>query len=250
MSAKRIIPCLDIRNGKVVKGVHFIDMVDVGDPKQIAQGYAAQGADEVVFLDITATTEGRETMYAWLSQAAEGLTIPLAIGGGIRTVEDFTRVFACGAAKASVNSAAVKNPQLIADASAAFGAARVVAAIDGKTVDGAFHVVINGGQTDTGLDVVDWAKQCEALGAGEILLTSMDADGVQTGYDIPMTQAVVEAVNIPVVASGGCGSVQDIIEVFKQTDCDAALAASLFHFGKATVSEVKKEMEGNGIPCK
>ncbi|MCL2695942.1 MAG: imidazole glycerol phosphate synthase subunit HisF [Clostridiales bacterium] len=250
MSAKRIIPCLDIKNGRVVKGVHFTDMVDVGDPAEIARAYAAQGADEVVFLDITATTEGRGTMYALLERAAQGLTIPLAIGGGIRTVDDFARVFACGAAKASVNSAAVANPALIAEASVAFGPERVVVAIDGKKVGDAFHVMVNGGLTDTGKDVVAWAKECEALGAGEILLTSMDADGVQTGYDIAMTRAVCDAVNIPVTASGGCGSVADIIEVFTQTDCDAALAASLFHFGTATVGEVKEEMERNDIPCK
>ena len=250
MSAKRIIPCLDIMNGKVVKGVHFVDMVDVGDPAEIALAYEKQGADEVVFLDITATTDGRETMYAWLERAAKGITIPLAIGGGIRTLDDFRKVFACGAAKASVNSAAVANPQLIADAVNEFGAKHIVSAIDAKTVDGAFHVVVNGGRTDTGMDVVDWAKQCEALGVGEILLTSMDADGVQTGYDIPMTRAVCEAVSIPVVASGGCGSVADIITCLKETDCDAALAASLFHFGKATVGEVKEEMKRNGIPCK
>jgi len=230
--------------------VHFVDMVDVGDPLEVARAYAAQGADEIVFLDIAATTEGRETRYEWLERAARGLTVPLAIGGGIRTLADFERVFACGAAKVSVNSAAVANPDLIARASAAFGSERVVVAIDGKKVGGAFHVMVNGGLTDTGLDVVEWARRCEALGAGEILLTSMDGDGAKSGYDIPMTKAVAQAVRIPVTASGGCGSVADIIEVFKKTDCDAALAASLFHFGTATVGEVKAEMKKEGIPCK
>jgi cyclase len=182
--------------------------------------------------------------------AAETLKMPFAIGGGVRGIEDMRELIALGAGKVSVNTAAVKNPGLIAEAVKEFGKGRVVVAIDGKKVKDAFHVVIKGGTEDAGLDLVAWAKECEKLGAGEILLTSMDKDGVQDGYDIPMTRAVTEAVGIPVIASGGCGSIADIIEVFKETGCDAALCASLFHYGKATVAEVKDEMERNGIPCR
>ncbi|MCL2568288.1 MAG: imidazole glycerol phosphate synthase subunit HisF [Oscillospiraceae bacterium] len=250
MSEKRIIPCLDIKDGRVVKGVHFVDLADIGDPAEIARRYNEQSADEIVFLDITATTESRDTHYDLFRRAAEGLTIPLAVGGGIRSVEDFQKLFDAGVSKGSINSAAVANPALIAEASAKFGKAAVVVAIDAKKVGNRFEVVVNGGQTNTGLDLVEWAKQCETLGAGEILLTSMDKDGTKDGYDIEMTRAVVEAVNIPVTASGGCGSVDDIVAVFKETDCAAALAASLFHYGTATVEDVKRELERNGIPCR
>ena len=250
MSEKRIIPCLDIKDGKVVKGVHFVDLVDIGDPAEIARHYNAQSADEIVFLDITATTESRDTHYDLIARAAKGLTIPLAVGGGIRSIEDFRKLFAAGASKCSVNSAAVTNSALLSEASAEFGKAAVVVAIDAKKVGDRFEVVINGGQTETGLDLVEWAKRCEALGVGEILLTSMDKDGTKDGYDIEMTRAVVEAVSIPVIASGGCGSVDDIVAVFRETNCDAALAASLFHYGTATVADVKRELERQGIPCR
>ena len=247
---RRIIPCLDMKDGKVVKGVNFVDIRDVGDPVEIAGRYEKQGADEVVFLDIAATTEGRATNHALFERAAKTLKIPFAVGGGIRGIDEFGAVIAQGAAKVSLNSAAVKNPELISRASAKFGKERVVAAIDAKRVGDSLMVFISGGMEKTDLELVEWAKKCESLGAGEILLTSIDADGKQTGYDIEMTAAVVNAVKIPVIASGGCGSVRDIIDVFKQTDCDAALVASIFHFGKATVDEVKIEMERAGIPCK
>jgi len=250
MPPKKIIPCLDIKDGKVVKGVHFVDLVDVGDPVEIARHYNNQGADEIVFLDITATTEERDTHYALIARAAATLTIPLTVRGGIRSVEDFQKIFDAGASKASINSAAVANSALISEASAKFGKERVVVAIDAGKFGDRYQVLTNGGQVNTGLDLVAWAKQCEALGAGEILLTSIDADGAQIGYDLPMTRLVTESVNIPVTASGGCGSIDDIIAVFQETDCAAALAASLFHYGKATVEEVKREMERSGIPCK
>ncbi|MCL2827521.1 MAG: imidazole glycerol phosphate synthase subunit HisF [Oscillospiraceae bacterium] len=246
MLGKRIIPCLDTVNGRVVKGVNFVDLVDIGDPIEIALAYEKQGADEIVLLDITATNEGRETMYDLLKRARETLSVPLTLGGGIRTVEEFGKALECGASKVSINSAAVLRPALIREVSATFGSDRVVVAIDGNGRD----VVIGGGTKGTGLDIVEWAKQCEALGAGEILFTSMSGDGTQGGYDIPITKAICDAVHIPVIASGGCGKIQDIIDVFRTTNCDAALVASLFHYGKATVGEVKAAMRQEGIPCR
>ena len=233
---KRIIPCLDTVEGRVVKGVNFVDLADIGDPTQIAKRYEQQGADEIVLLDITATNEGRESMYPLLERASKELSIPVTLGGGIRTIEDFRKAISCGASKVSINSAAAANPQLIAEASAEFGKERIVVAIDFDGRD----VYVKGGQEKTGLDLIEWAKKCEKLGAGELLLTSIGGDGSQKGYDIEMTKAIVDAVNIPVIASGGCGCIDDIIDVFKQTDCDAALVASLFHYGKATVREVKE----------
>lgn len=245
--AKRIIPCLDIKNGKVVKGVNFVGMEDVGDPVIFAKKYEEQGADEIVFLDITATVEKRDTTYPLIKRAASELSIPITVGGGIRSVEDFRKVLDSGADKASVNSAAVTTAGLLKELSAQFGAQRVVAAIDGKKTGSGFKVFINGGTVNTGLDLVEWARECEVSGAGEILLTSMDADGTRDGYDIAMTKAVCDAVAIPVVASGGCGSISDIVQVFGETDCAAALAASLFHYGIATVGDVKQEMKRVGI---
>ena len=249
MFKKRIIPCLDIKDGKVVKGVNFLDLIDIGDPAEIAKAYERQGADEIVFLDITATSEGRDTIYDIIERAASELSIPLTVGGGIRTIEDFRKTFNCGADKVSINSAAVASPELIFKASKEFGGKSVVVAIDAKKVGDSYNVFVKGGHEDTGLDLIEWAKKCESLGAGEILLTSIDGDGTQNGYDMEMTNAVAKNVNIPVIASGGCGKISDIIDVFKQTDCDAALVASLFHFGKATVNDVKLEMQRNDIPC-
>ena len=250
MPEKRIIPCLDIMNGKVVKGVNFENLADVGDPVEIAKRYEKQRADEVVFLDIIATHEGRGTNRELFERAARELSIPLTIGGGVRTTGDFRRILSCGADKVSVSSAAVEYPMLISEASAQFGKRRVIVAIDAKKVNARYNVFVKGGRENTGLDLIEWAKKCENLGAGEILLTSMDGDGTRNGYDIAMTAAVVSSVNIPVIASGGCGSIDDIIDVFKQTGCDAALVASLFHYGIATVNDVKLEMERNGIPCR
>ncbi|MDR0497969.1 MAG: imidazole glycerol phosphate synthase subunit HisF [Treponema sp.] len=247
---KRISPCLDTVNGRVVKGVNFVDLADIGDPILIAMLYEQQGADEIVILDITATTEKRETMYALLTTAAKKLSIPITLGGGIRSITDFRMALNSGATKVSVNSAAVADPNLVSEASKEFGKQRVVVAIDSKKVGNNYHVFIKGGGEDTGLDLIGWVRKCEELGAGEILLTSIDGDGTQNGYDIAMTKAVTECAKIPVIASGGCGSIRDIIDVFRQTNCDAALVASLFHYGKATISEVKFEMERNDIPCR
>ncbi|MCL2284934.1 MAG: imidazole glycerol phosphate synthase subunit HisF [Firmicutes bacterium] len=241
MKTRRIIPCLDIKNGKVVKGVNFVNITDVGDPVEISRNYQQQGADEIVFLDITA--ENRDAFYDLIRRAASELTVPIIVGGGIRCVEDFEKMFACGASKVSVSTAAVANPQLIKDAADKFGSNRIVAAIDAKRHGSKYHVYIKGGREDTGLNLIEWAKKCQALGAGEILLTSMDGDGTQNGYDIAMTKALVENVSIPVIASGGCGKVEDIVEVFKQTGCDAALAASIFHYGKATVGDVRLALQ-------
>ena len=247
---KRIIPCLDTVNGSVVKGVNFIDLAYIGGAVELAKRYEEQGADEIALLDITATNEQRESMYVLLERAARELSVPITLGGGIRSVGDFRKALACGAGKVSLNSAAVACPELISDISSEFGRQRLIIAIDGKQTENGFHVYIKGGREDAGLNVIDWAKKCEELGAGEILLTSMDRDGVQNGYDIEMTKAVCGAVGIPVIASGGCGKIGDIIDVFKQTGCDAALVASLFHYGKATVSDVKSAMERNDIPCR
>jgi len=248
MLRKRIIPCLDIKNGKVVKGVNFLGLTDIGDPVEYAKMYEEQCADEIVFLDITASYEERNIMKEIIEKGANELRIPLTVGGGIRTIDDFREILKSGADKVSINSAAVKNPELILEASKEFGKQCVVVAIDGKRDEnGEFKVYIKGGRENTGLDLVEWAKKCEKLGAGEILLTSMDADGTKKGYDIEMTKKVVENVHIPVIASGGCGSIQDIIEVFKETECDAALVASLFHYKDATISETKEELQKNNI---
>ena len=248
MLRKRIIPCLDIKNGNVVKGINFIDLENVGDPVQFAKIYEKQCADEIVFLDITASFEERNIIKGLIEKGAKELSIPLTVGGGIRTIDDFREILKCGADKVSINSAAVKNPQLISEASNEFGTQCVVVAVDGrKDKDGSYKVYIKGGRENTGLDLIEWVKRCEELGAGEILLTSMDADGTKKGYDIDMIKSVVNNVNIPVIASGGCGSVEDIVEVFKKTNCDAALVASLFHYKEATIEQVKIELEKNGI---
>lgn len=252
MLKKRIIPCLDIKDGKVVKGIHFNGLKEVGDPVELARHYDEQGADEIVFLDITATYENRDTMYALVEEAAGSLSIPLAIGGGVRHLDDFRKVLLCGADKISINSVAIREPELINQAAREFGSQCVVVAIDAKKnkQTNRFEVYIKGGRENTGIDLVAWAKECQQRGAGEILLTSMDKDGTQSGYDIEMLQAVCAATNIPVIASGGCGGVDDIIEVFKKTDCDAALVASLFHYGISTISEVKERLKENNIPVR
>ena len=251
MLAKRIIPCLDVRDGKVVKGVNFVGIKEVGDPVDYAVMYNEQGADEIVFLDITASHEGRGTMVDVVRRTASQVFVPLTVGGGIRSIEDFREILRAGADKVAVNSAAVKNPQLIHEAAEIFGNQCVVLAIDGRRMeDGSYHVYINGGRIDTGKDVVAWAKEGEALGAGEILLTSMNTDGTKNGYDLAMTQAVAEAVGIPVIASGGCGNLAHFAEVFAETGADAALAASLFHFGELTIPQVKDYLREQGIPVR
>lgn len=251
MLAKRIIPCLDVRDGKVVKGVNFVGIKEVGDPVECAIEYDRQGADEICFLDITATHEGRSTMIDVVRKTAEHVFVPLTVGGGIRSVEDFREILRAGADKVSVNSAAVKNPALISQAAEIFGSQCVVVAIDAKRDgQGNFHVVVHGGRKDTGLDAVEWAKQCQELGAGEILLTSMDTDGCKEGFDLELTRAVCDVVTIPVIASGGCGRLEHFSQVFEETGADAALAASLFHFRELTVEEVKNHLAENNIPVR
>ena len=251
MLAKRIIPCLDVRDGRVVKGVNFVNIRDAGDPVELARFYSDQGADEIVFLDITATSDGRATVADVVERTAEQVFVPLTVGGGIRTLEDFRQLLRAGADKISVNSAAVKDPGLISRAAERFGSQCVVLAIDARRrPEGSYEVVVAGGRTPTGLDAVEWARRGEALGAGEILLTSMDADGTKAGFDLEMTRAVTQAVSIPVIASGGCGSLEHFAQVFAETDCDAALAASLFHFGELTLPQVKEYLRKRKIPVR
>lgn len=249
MLTKRIIPCLDVNMGRVVKGVNFVNLRDVGDPVEIADFYNHEGADEIVFLDITATHEGRNTMIDVVKRTAEKVFIPLTVGGGIRTLEDFKEILRAGADKISVNSAAIRDPELVKRAAERFGSQCVVVAIDGrKREDGSgWNVVINGGRIDTGLNALEWVKKVEGLGAGEILLTSMDADGTKNGYDIEFTKAVVEACNIPVIASGGCGKLEHFYDVFKETGADAALAASLFHYRELSISQVKNYLKEKSV---
>lgn len=248
MLSKRIIPCLDVKDGRVVKGVNFVGLRELGDPVERAREYYEQGADEIVFLDITATHERRGTIVDVVRETARRVFVPLTVGGGIREINDFRDILRAGADKISVNSAAVRNPELIREAADKFGNQCVVVAIDGRRQpDGGWHVVVNGGRIDTGLDAVDWAKRACALGAGEILLTSMDADGTKNGFDLPFLNAVCEAAPIPVIASGGCGELGHFSELFEQTKADAALAASLFHEGTLTVREVKEHLRSHGV---
>jgi cyclase len=249
---KRIIPCLDVNMGRVVKGINFVDLKDVGDPVEIAKTYNEQGADEIVFLDITATNEKRKTVIDVVGRTAEQVFIPLTVGGGIRNLDDFKNILRAGADKISVNSAAIRDPELITRAADRFGSQCVVVAIDARMRkdNSGWNVVINGGRIDTGLDALEWAKKVEQLGAGEILLTSMDADGTKAGYDIPVTDAISNLVNIPVIASGGCGSLKDFYDVFKNTGADAALAASLFHYGELSIGQVKEYLNHKDIPVR
>lgn len=252
MLTKRIIPCLDVNMGRVVKGINFVDLKDVGDPVEIAKAYNEQGADEIVFLDITATNEKRKTVIDVVRRTAEQVFIPLTVGGGIRNLDDFKNILRAGADKISVNSAAIRDPELITRAADRFGSQCVVVAIDARMRkdNSGWNVVINGGRIDTGLDALEWAKKVEKLGAGEILLTSMDADGTKAGYDIPVTDAISNLVNIPVIASGGCGSLKDFYDVFRDTGADAALAASLFHYGELSIGQVKEYLNHKDIPVR
>lgn len=248
MLAKRIIPCLDVRNGKVVKGVNFEGVKDVGDPVELAIQYNKQGADEIVFYDITASHEGRGVMLDVVRETAKQVFVPLCVGGGIATIEDFRDTLRAGADKVSINSQAVKNPKLISDAAEVFGSQCVVIGIDAKRNDkGGYSVFINGGRLDMNLDLGDWVKEIEERGAGEICLNSIDTDGVRGGFDIEMLNFVCSRVKIPVIASGGCGTINHFSEVFEQTASSAALAASLFHFGELTVGEVKEYLKGKNI---
>ena len=251
MLAKRIIPCLDVRDGEVVKGVNFVGIKEVGDPVELAKQYSDANADEIVFLDITASHEGRSTMLDVVRRTAEVVFVPLTVGGGIRTIDDVRDTLRAGSDKVGINSAAVRTPELINEAAAMFGRQCIVCAVDAKRMDdGSWHVVINGGRIDTGKELIAWVKELEERGAGEILLTSMDADGTKAGYDLEMTKAVCDAVHIPVIASGGAGSIDDFAQVFEETGCDAALAASLFHYGELTIDEVKDAMRARGIAAR
>ena len=251
MLAKRIIPCLDIDKGRVVKGVNFVNLIDAGDPVEIARAYDKIGADEIVFLDITASSDGRKTALDVLSRASEQVFLPLTVGGGIRTVEDFRTLLAAGADKIAVNSAAILNPSLITEAALRFGSQCVVLAVGAKAnARGGWDVYLNGGRVNTGLDAVTWIRVAEKLGAGEVLLTSMDKDGTKSGYDLELTRQAAEAVNIPVIASGGAGKKEDFADVLTAGKADAALAASLFHFAELDMRELKNYLAERGIPVR
>ncbi|MFZ8862289.1 MAG: imidazole glycerol phosphate synthase subunit HisF [Thermocrinis sp.] len=247
MLAKRIIPCLDVDKGRVVKGVKFQNLRDAGDPVEVAKGYEEQSADELVFLDITASAEERKIMIEVVQRVAETIFIPFTVGGGVSSLEDIRRLLSAGADKVSINTAAVKNPQLIYESAKRFGSQCIVVAIDAKRSERGWEVYIHGGRTPTGLDAVEWAKRVESLGAGEILLTSMDADGTKKGYDIELCRAVASAVSIPVIASGGAGTMEHFYEVFTKTNVDAALAASLFHFKEVSIPELKAYLKNKGV---
>ncbi len=252
MLAKRIIPCLDVTAGRVVKGVNFVNLRDAGDPVELAERYNEQGADELVFLDITASSDERNTMADVVFRTAQRVFIPLTVGGGIRSIKDARRILLAGADKVSVNTAAVRRPELITELSKEFGAQAVVLAIDARRRPGGsgWNVFTKGGRVDEGIDAVEWAQRGESLGAGEILLTSMDTDGVQTGFDCAMTSTVSKATRIPVIASGGAGKPEDFLEVLTEGEADAALAASIFHYGTYKVSDLKEYLGGRGIPVR
>ncbi|MCX6730662.1 MAG: imidazole glycerol phosphate synthase subunit HisF [Candidatus Roizmanbacteria bacterium] len=247
MLAKRIIPCLDVDNGRVVKGVNFVQLKDAGDPVELAKFYYQEGADELVFLDITASSDNRKTMIEVVKKVAQELFIPFTVGGGIRSVQDIKGILLAGADKVAVNTAAIKTPQLISEGARMFGNQCIVVAIDAKKNRRKWEVYINGGRTPTGIGVLDWAQQVAKLGAGEILLTSMDRDGTKKGFDINLTKVISESVAIPVIASGGAGTKEDFMAVLKEGKADAALAASLFHFGEFSISEVKEYLIDNKI---
>ena len=252
MFTKRIIPCLDVKNGRVVKGVNFVDLKDAGDPVEIAKAYDKAGADEVVFLDITASSDQRGTVVDMVRKVAANVFIPFTVGGGIRTVDDFKMLLREGADKNSINSSAITNPQLIGDAAQKFGSQCVVVAIDAKKrADGSgWNIYKNGGRIDVGIDAVEWAKKAESLGAGEILLTSMDCDGTKAGYDIELTRTIAESVGIPVIASGGAGTLEHFYDAFTEGMADAALAASLFHYKEMEIKDLKQYLSDKGIPIR
>ncbi|MCG2907587.1 MAG: imidazole glycerol phosphate synthase subunit HisF [Sulfolobales archaeon] len=247
MTAKRIIPCLDVKDGRVVKGVNFLNLKDKGDPVELASRYEDEGADEIVFLDISATVEGRKTLFEKVRKTAEVISVPLTVGGGIRSLQDAEKAFDSGADKVSINTAAVENKGLITQIADQFGRQALVVAIDAKRVGNSFRVFVRSGTQDTGLEVVAWAREVEALGAGEILLTSIDRDGTRMGYDIELTDAVSRAVRIPVIASGGAGEMRHFLEVFERTKVDAALAAGVFHEGLIRIPELKSYLKKNGV---
>ncbi len=248
MITKRIIPCLDVKDGRVVKGVNFDNLNDVSSPVTLGKYYSDCGADELVFYDITASSDGRKLFTEILTEVAQNIFIPLTVGGGINTIEDFDRVLKCGADKVSVNSGAIKNPDLIKQGALKYGDQCVVISADVKRVDGKFTVFAKGGRENTGMEAISWIKRCVSLGAGEVVVNSIDTDGVKKGFDIELLQEVCNAVNVPVIASGGAGSIQDFVTLFKQVPTvDAGLAASIFHFGEVKISELKKELKQQGV---
>jgi cyclase len=253
MDYRRIIPCLDTRNGRLVKGVHFVHIQELGDPAEAAAAYSDAGADELVFLDITATVEGRKTLLTAVERTVQRISVPLTVGGGIGSVEDIQTLFDLGVSKASINSAAVRRPDLVAEASAAFGRDRITVAIDTRRnpqMPSSFEVVVNGGRKPAGLDAVEWARRVQDLGAGTILPTSMDADGTKAGYDIPMTRAIADAVEVPVIASGGAGALEHLAEAILQGHADAVLVASIAHFGTFSIRQMKEYLASQGIPVR
>lgn len=250
MHTKRIIPCLDVNNGRVVKGINFVNLIDAGDPVAVAAAYDAAGADELVFLDITASSDHRNTVADMVRKVAEQVFIPFTVGGGIRTVDDFKAILREGADKVSVNSAAIMNPHLISEAAEKFGSQCVVVAIDAKKTPDGYHIFKNGGRVDMGIDAIEWAMQADKLGAGEILLTSMDCDGTKAGYDIELTRLISENVSIPVIASGGAGKLEHFYDALTDGKADAALAASLFHFKELEIRQVKQYLRDRGVPVR
>ena len=251
MITKRIIPCLDVKDGRVVKGVNFLGLADVSSPVKLAKFYSECGADELVFYDITASAEGRALFTDILTEVASTIFIPLTVGGGINTLDDFDRVLKCGADKVSVNSGAIRNPALITEAAKKYGDQCVVISADVKRVDGVFRVFAKGGRENTGMEAISWIKRCVDMGAGEVVLNSIDTDGVRGGFDLEMLKAVREAVNVPVIASGGAGSAEDFVTLFKEIpDIDAGLAASIFHFGEVKIKDLKKLLRDNNIPTR
>ena len=251
MITKRIIPCLDVKDGRVVKGVNFKGLQDVSSPVELAKYYTQNGADELVFYDITASSDGRKLFTDILCETAKSVFIPLTVGVGINTVEDFDRVLKCGADKVSVNSGAIKNPDLICKAAKLYGDQCVVLSVDVKRVDGVFRVFAKGGRENTGMDAIEWIKRCVANGAGEVVVNSIDTDGVKKGFDLEMLEKVCDAVNVPVIASGGAGKIEDFITLFNTVPkVDAGLAASIFHFGEVSINDLKKEMKRNNIPTR
>ena len=250
---KKVVPCLDVKDGKLVKGVHFVELKEVGDPAEAAAAYSQAGADELVFLDITATVEGRNTTLDAVKRTVEAIDVPLTVGGGIASIEDMQRLFDIGVSKVSINTAAVRNPDLVSQAAGKFGAPRLTVAIDTRgnaQLPSGFEVMVKGGREGAGIDAVEWARQVESSGAGAILPTSMDADGTQAGYDIPMTRAIADAVSVPVIASGGAGELEHLSQAILEGHADAVLVASIAHFGKFTIALMKQHLADKGIPVR
>ena len=253
MEYRRVIPCLDVKNGRLVKGVNFVDLKDVGDPAQVGAAYSQAGADELVFLDITATLEKRKTLIDVVKRTVKNILVPLTVGGGIKSIQDIEDLMEIGVSKVSINTAAVQNPELVKEAAKEFGSEKIIIAIDTRSssqVPSTFEVLVSGGTKPTGIDAVEWGQRVEDLGAGAILPTSIDTDGTQTGYDIAMTRAIADAVNLPVIASGGAGTLEHLYQAITQGKADAVLVASIVHFGKYTIAQIKEYLAGRGIPVR